>query len=303
MSMPRVALGGSDSSGGEADDGLSDVVARALADLGAMTIGLPPRLAEPGTDLLFSLFDLGRASKWEVARRSIRRDSPYEWVGYGFDGTDGVVLHETFDLGSCGAAPIAEVAAPAPPLRETTPLPTGLAPGWLAAAQGLRLGLSDVGRHLVALIAGSLGRNRTAAESRFHDDGSTLRVLNYPALPGSGGRRIVRARRHEDSGAFTFIWQDRPGLEIRDRRGSWLAAPARSWTLICGEVMAEMTGGAITATPHRVTGTSGRRRSLAYFFEPGLTASVLPWPAASGCEAPPDPEHGYGRWLLRRHGA
>lgn len=279
-----------------------DLVEDALRRVGALTIRLPkPEVDDANLDVLLGLFDLPESSRWQVARRSVRPDSVFEWVGYGFDDTDGVIAHETFDLGPRGAAPLADVPTSVAPFEQVTPLPRGLDSGWLAAAERVRVVLGDAGRDLIGLIAQGLGRDENAARSRFVPDDSTLRILNYPATQPELVESL-RAAEHEDSGALTFIWSDQPGLEVLAQDEGWVAAPSRTWTVICGHVMSEMSDGAISPTTHRVSSTPGRRRSLAYFFEPCRSASVLPWPLVGSVEQVPTLDQEYGQWLSRRHG-
>lgn len=279
-----------------------DLVGDALRGTGALTLRFPQAEVDNANfDLLLGLFDLPESSKWQVARRSVRPGSAFEWVGYGFDPVNGVIAHETFDLGPRGAAPVADVQGMTAPFEQVTPLPKGLGSGWLTAAERLRIILGDTGRDLIRLIARSLGRDEEAATSRFSPDDSTLRILNYPATQPDSVPPL-RAAEHEDSGALTFIWSDLPGLEVLAQDQRWVAASSHTWTVICGHVLSEMTDGAITPTTHRVSDARGRRRSLAYFFEPRHSASVLPWPPVGSTAQVPTIGDEYGRWLSRRHG-
>lgn len=273
----------------------------ALIRTGAFTVRLPqPEAGDACIDLLLELFNLPEATRWHVARRSVRPDSTFEWFGYGFDRVNGVIAHETFDLGSRGAAPVAEVRPSAEPFEQVTPLPDGVDIRWLTTAERLRSALSAVGRDLIGLIAQVLGRDGGAAVARFSPDDSTLRILNYPAAP-SESTPSLRAAEHEDSGALTFIWSDRDGLEVLTRSHEWIPAPSRSWTVVCGRVLSMMTDGEIAPTVHRVSGAPGQRRSLALFFEPRHSASVLPWPPVGAIERMAAPDDQYVRWLSRRH--
>lgn len=252
-------------------------------------------------DVLLRLFELPEETLWQVARRSIRPDSPFEWVGYGYHRDGTTTLHQTFDLGSWGAAPVADVRPSAWSSAEVTPLPSGLKNGWLLAADELRSTLTQAGRDLIGLIAWGLGRDQSAATSRFRPDGSTLRILNYPVVDGPVSEPL-RAAEHEDSGALTFIWSDRPGLQVQTSSGEWVRASPMVWTVICGHVISEMTDGAFSATTHRVVPGHDRRRSLAYFFEPGRDASIVPWPPVGVDDPPSGERQRYGAWLKRRHG-
>lgn len=164
-----------------------------------------PEFGPQPRGVLLGLFDLPGSSSWHAARRSVRPDSTFEWVGYGYHREGPDTLHQTFDLGPWGAAPVAEAAPYGGSDVEVTPLPPGLTGEWLPAAARLRTVLGAAGRNLVSLIAWGLGRDSSLAVSRFSPDDSTLRILDYPdaAQPATGP---LRAAEHEDSGALTFIW-------------------------------------------------------------------------------------------------
>jgi isopenicillin N synthase-like dioxygenase len=275
----------------------------ALQEYRAFTVELS--IAEVGrwaVDVMLGLFDLPGPSLWQVARRSVRPDSTFEWVGYGYHRQESTVLHETFDLGPWGAAAVGEVLASDRSDAEVTPLPAGLASGWLTAANGLRAALGGVGRDLISLVAWGLGLNPSVAALRFRSDESTLRILNYPAVE----QHVLvplRAAEHEDSGALTFIWSDAPGLQVLTSRDVWVEVSPLTWTVICGHVASEMTAGAVSATTHRVVPGHGRRRSVAYFFEPDRSASVTRWPPNGDEDPPYGQDQAYGAWLARRHGS
>lgn len=261
-----------------------------------------PEVGREQRDVLLGLFDLPEESLWTSARHSVRPDSHFAWVGYGYHSEGSVTLHRTFDLGPWGAASAGQAASSWIPTAEVTPLPPDLTAEWLPASHRLRTALGATGRALVSLIASGLGCDPLMAAARFQPDHSTMRILEYPEL-GHPESDQLRAGEHEDSGALTFIWSDAPGLQVRTAWGDWIDAEPDSWTVICGAVMSEMTGRALAATTHRVIPGPGRRRSLAYFFEPSRTSSVLPWPAV-GKDAPePSRAQTYGPWWARRHGA
>ncbi|WP_433353317.1 2OG-Fe(II) oxygenase family protein [Micromonospora saelicesensis] len=278
-------------------------VQAALQEYHAFTVELSmDEVGRQAVEVLLGLLDLPEPSLWRVARRSVRPDSTFEWVGYGYHRQGSIVLHETFDLGPWGAAAVDEALSSDRSGAEVTPLPSDLASGWLAAADGLRVALGGVGRDLVSLIAWGLGLNPSVAASRFKSNESTLRILNYPAVEQHVAVPL-RAAEHEDSGGLTFIWSDAPGLQVLTSRDDWVEVSPLTWTVICGHVASEMTAGAVSATTHRVVPGHGRRRSVAYFFEPDRSASVTRWPPSGDEDAPYGQDQAYGAWLARRHGA
>ena len=274
----------------------------ALKEHGGFSVDLDlPELGPHQRGVLLGLFDLPDSDLWQAARHSVRHDSIFEWVGYGYHQDGPITLHKIFALGPWGAAPADEASQYGASDAEVTPLPLDLASEWLPAAHGLRTALGAIGRNLIGLVAWGLGLDPSAATSRFRPDDSTLRILEYPDSEPSA-TALPRAAAHEDSGALTFIWSDAPGLQLLTTKGDWVEVSAGSWSVICGHVMSEMTDGALSATTHRVVPGAGRRRSLAYFFEPRRGASVLPWPAEGGYDVEPRRAQTYGAWLARRHG-
>lgn len=91
---------------------------------------------------------------------------------------------------------------------------------------------------------------------------------------------------HTDYGVLTLLRQDESGgLEVRSRRGEWVAAPPRPGTLVIniGDMLERMTHGYLRSTPHRVRVPrhlpGGRSRiSFPLFFDPGFDVEVAPLP-------------------------
>lgn len=296
MALPVLDLRPQEPSDFPIDGALAGPV---LADIGAAAVQLSGgALLEHQVRRVLRVMDLAEAEKWSVARDRLRPGSRFHWVGYDVHRTEDEILHETYDIGAHDARPVEAIRGGGAAFREITPLPEGLPEDWLVDVLEVRATLADVGRALIAAVARHLGRDAAAATAPFEDDNSTLRVLAYPA-PASERADPIRGGAHEDSGAFTFIWEDQAGLEIQDRSGRWCRAAAPGWTVIAGESLSVMTQGALPATTHRVVTAGHPRRSLAFFFEPGLAAIMAPWPepdaqATVGGDT-------YEQWLRARH--
>ncbi|KAJ4390883.1 hypothetical protein N0V93_004482 [Gnomoniopsis smithogilvyi] len=144
--------------------------------------------------------------------------------------------------------------------------------------------LQTLSRQLLSLLAVALGES----EYIFEDEGwmnnsiSTLRLLHYPPQPGAQRARDNGVKLcctpHTDSGILTLLHQDPTGgLEVRNARGEWVAAPYLPGSLVVniGDLMARVSGGRYVATMHRVrAGGSNKedgmgRFSVPFFFEPG----------------------------------
>lgn len=121
--------------------------------------------------------------------------------------------------------------------------------------------LGTVVRACDGLLSDVLGRLRLAAPPWVGESmlpGSQLRMLRY--------ERAGRFGVHTDFGVFTvFIGSSTPGLEFETADGRWEATtPA----IIPGAMLEHLTGGRITARPHRVLPTSGQRLSVVAFVHP-----------------------------------
>jgi isopenicillin N synthase-like dioxygenase len=108
-----------------------------------------------------------------------------------------------------------------------------------------------------------------------------LRLLHYG--PSNSPPRFSA---HTDFGIATmFIAESSAGLQLQDRDGRWFALephPLRC-LVVAGEMLAERTGGAIRAVPHRVESSQNERWSAVVFLHPspgyvlaeGLPAKVF----------------------------
>lgn len=82
-----------------------------------------------------------------------------------------------------------------------------------------------------------------------------LRILRYPPLTGTEPPGAVRAAAHEDINFITLLpAANKPGLEIKPRGEAWsvVDAPPGSIIINIGDMLQELTGGALPSTTHRV---------------------------------------------------
>ncbi len=82
-----------------------------------------------------------------------------------------------------------------------------------------------------------------------------LRVLHYPPQPGTIPAGAMRAAAHEDINLLTLLpAASTPGLQIKDRDGTWLDAPCDLGLLIVniGDMLQEASAGYFPSTTHRV---------------------------------------------------
>ena len=126
---------------------------------------------------------------------------------------------------------------------------------------------------------------------------SHLRLLHYPAPEGALESGQLRCGEHTDLGALTILRNEAVpgGLEVRDRNGDWLAAPALPNTFVVniGDLMMRWTNDRWTSTPHRVAVPpvdlqhASRRLSIAYFLRPNFDAPIACIPSCASADNPP----------------
>ena len=94
----------------------------------------------------------------------------------------------------------------------------------------------------------------------------------YPPLPPDAPSNQFGTSPHTDYGVITLLWQDdRGGLELRHRSGSWHPATPKPGTFVVniGDLLARWTNDRFVSTAHRVRNLSGLERlSLACFYDP-----------------------------------
>jgi isopenicillin N synthase-like dioxygenase len=136
----------------------------------------------------------------------------------------------------------------------------------------------------------------------FQQPTTFLRLLHYPPQAASADDDAFGSAPHTDYGFVTVLAQDdRGGLEVRRRDGTWLQAEPipRTWVVNVADMLARWTNGRWQSTPHRVKNLSGRDRySCPYFFDMSMDSVVGVVPTCDGpCAMPPVR---YGDYLLER---
>ena len=97
------------------------------------------------------------------------------------------------------------------------------------------------------------------------------------AARGCTGGRQIGAGAHTDYGNVTLLATDGvAGLQVRQRDGTWVDAPALSGTFICniGDCLMRWTNDIYVSTPHRVLTPTAERYSIAMFVDPNPDAIV-----------------------------
>ncbi|ERJ19627.1 isopenicillin-N synthase protein [Salinisphaera shabanensis E1L3A] len=144
------------------------------------------------------------------------------------------------------------------------------------------------------IILSAMERALSIAPGTFtatHDAyANTLRLLHYPPVPHAGPQENqIRAGAHTDFGSITLLSQHgEGGLEVRNKRGEWLMAPAINDAMIIntGDCMQRWTNNVFRSTGHRVAlpngvDTNTSRYSIAFFCSPAADTTIECLP---GCE-------------------
>ncbi|KAI9010219.1 hypothetical protein DFJ74DRAFT_686405 [Hyaloraphidium curvatum] len=154
---------------------------------------------------------------------------------------------------------------------------------WGKIAHGINLAVL----HLVAERLGAPGEDPARFDKWFSLDGPEdpwflLKLSHYPptkevpiatAEELSGNASWAQGLgAHTDTGFFSVLVQDKPGLQVQLHSGEWIDVPVVPGTAVVnfGRLLADLTHGALEATTHRVNAVvvPERRVSVPYFFVP-----------------------------------
>jgi isopenicillin N synthase-like dioxygenase len=147
-----------------------------------------------------------------------------------------------------------------------------------------------VGRLLHRGFCLDLGLDEDFFEDKLDAPMAVLRLLRYPARTGSEAARQFGAGEHTDYGNLTLLATDGvAGLQLRDRAGSWVAAPSIPGTFICniGDCLMRWTNDIYVSTPHRVLPPTQERYSIPFFLDPNPDARVETIPGFGPSKYPP----------------
>lgn len=124
---------------------------------------------------------------------------------------------------------------------------------------------------MILIKSYDIGLNLNLSDN-FTDSHSLLRFLKYPASKTNQG-----IGEHTDYGGLTIIYQNAPGLQIKDINNNWVDVLPHENKLVVniGDVLENWSSGLLKATPHRVINNySSERLSIPFFFEPNIDTSL-----------------------------
>ena len=190
------------------------------------------------------------------------------------------------------------------PLQGPNQWPADL-PGFKDAVQDYDRAMTAFCRRLLRPMALALGLEPDWMAPFFDKPTTFLRLLHYPPQPPDADDGSFGSAPHTDYGFITVLVQDnKGGLAVRQRNGSWIAAPPvpGSWVVNVGDMLSHWTNGRWQSTPHSVRNVSGRDRySCPFFFDMDMDSPVECVPTCCGPDNPPRyaPVR-YGNYLMER---
>jgi hypothetical protein len=173
-------------------------------------------------------------------------------------------------------------------------------PGFRAPVEAYERAMGAFCQRLLRPMALALGLEADWFAPFFRQPTTFLRLLHYPPQAADAPLDAFGSAPHTDYGFVTVLAQDeRGGLEVRRRDGTWLPAPPLpgTWVVNVADMLARWTGGRWQSTPHRVKNLSGADRySCPYFFDMSMDSVVGTVPGCEGGAAPVR----YGDYLMER---
>jgi isopenicillin N synthase-like dioxygenase len=164
-------------------------------------------------------------------------------------------------------------------------------PGFREQMLTYRAAMSELGNHLLSLLALSLGLPPNWFVPYFDMPVGTLRLIKYPPHPSDAAANQLGAGAHTDWGGITMLAQDDVGgLEVRNAAGDWVEARPLPGTFVInlGDLTTRWTNGIYNSNMHRVKNNCGRgdRYSVPYFYGPRPDALIEPIPGCVDAEHP-----------------
>jgi isopenicillin N synthase-like dioxygenase len=169
--------------------------------------------------------------------------------------------------------------------------PAGLE-AWRRQSLAYGEAVQALGDRLLRYIAMSLGLSANWFEPFYVGASGRLRMLRYPPQPDAAAHNQIGAGAHTDWGGITILAQDAiGGLEVRNRRGEWIAAEpvAGSFVINLGDLMARWTNGLYASNMHRVRNNDSAqdRYSAPFFYSPHADSVIEPIASCVSADNPP----------------
>jgi isopenicillin N synthase-like dioxygenase len=285
MSIPVVSLAPIASGRAGADETVARDLKAALATWGAFELtdhGVPRATIEGAFAAAATFFRLPVDERLKVRiDRHNRGYAPLHQTVYPGNLPD---LKESFNVGTRLTADDPDVKA-GKPLHGVNQWPD-LA-GFRAAVEGYFDAMLALGDRLLGPLALCLELAPADLRARYRKPVAFMRLFHYP--PNSNvAQNEYGAAEHKDYGFLTILAQDSTGgLEVRSPDGELILAPPDPdhFIINAGDMLSEITAGAIRSAPHRVINRAGKGRySIPFFYDPDFDARFATLPQFSAGE-------------------
>ena len=262
------------------EDGSSSAVGAALADVGFLHLeghGVTPALIADAYRAATAFFALPDEEKRRYEIPELHGQRGYTATG-GEKAAGAVAadLKEFFQVG-----PLTPTAAGANVWPNVE---------FRNAVEALYSALLNASVQVAAAVGEHLGLGPAFLPDRIAGGESILRLIHYPPVPADAPVAAVRAAVHADINFVTLlVGATAPGLEIETRDGGWLPVTAEPGQIVAdsGDMLQNLTGGAIRSTIHRVVNPPGAaarqaRLSMPFFCHPRPDVDLSPLPLHGG---------------------
>ncbi len=193
-------------------------------------------------------------------------------------------LKESFNVGTRLTADDPDVVA-GKPLHGVNRWPE--LPGFRTAVETYFDAVLALGDRLLGPLALCLDLSPSDLRARYRKPVAFMRLFHYPPTVNVAQNEYGAAE-HMDYGFLTILAQDSTGgLEVRSPDGELVLAPPRqdSFIINAGDMLSEITGGALRSAPHRVINRAGiGRYSIPFFYDPDFDARFASLPEYSAGE-------------------
>jgi isopenicillin N synthase-like dioxygenase len=178
-------------------------------------------------------------------------------------------------------------------------------PGFAAAVTAYEAAMHGFCLRLLPALALALGLPPDWFVPYFAQPTTFLRLLHYPPQAADAPDDAFGSAPHTDYGFITLLVQDdRGGLQVRRRDGTWLDAPpiADTWVVNVADLLSRWTNERWQSTQHRVRNVSGADRySCPCIFDVSMDSSTAVLPTCLGPANPPQYQPvRYGDYPLER---
>ena len=273
MSIPVISLAPIVRRDADADATVARDLKAALASWGAFELvdhGVPAATIDGAFAAAATFFKLPVEDRLKVRiDRHNRGYAPLHQTVYPGNLPD---LKESFNVGTRLTADDPDVKA-GKPLHGVNQWPE--LTGFRTAVESYFDGIMALGDRLLGPLALCLGLPPADMRARYRKPVAFMRLFHYP--PNSNvAQNEFGAAEHKDYGFLTILAQDSTGgLEVRSPAGELVLAPPNPGNFIvnAGDMLSEITAGAIRSAPHRVINRAGTGRySIPFFYDPDFDA-------------------------------